>query len=124
VLSSVSPGRKAKVDGRRRGSAIFITPWHCSGVAKLGKYTARGLQLKTYWSKTTCETYNSEKKKKKKLSNPTIKYVNSQSESCDSHSLGRFCFELCSYPIEIFKQSQKPKQPNLKELLKKRNYRT
>jgi hypothetical protein len=65
VLSSVSPGRKAKVDGRRRGSAIFITPWHCSGVAKLGKYTARGLQLKTYWSKTTCETYNSEKKKKK-----------------------------------------------------------
>lgn len=49
MLSSVSPGRKAKVDGRRRGSAISITLWHCSGVAKLGKYTARGLQLKTYW---------------------------------------------------------------------------
>lgn len=107
VLSSVSPGRKAKVDGRRRGSAIFITLWHCSGVAKLGKYTARGLQLKTYWSKTTCEIYNSEEKN---LSNPTIKYVNSQSESCDLHSLGRFCFELCSYPIERFKQSQKQKK--------------
>lgn len=48
VPPSVSPGRKATVDGLSLGSAMSMTPWHCSGVAKLGKYSARGLQLKIY----------------------------------------------------------------------------
>lgn len=48
VLSSVSPSRKAKIDGLRRGFAKPIMLSHCSAVAKLGKYNARGYQLKTY----------------------------------------------------------------------------
>lgn len=48
VFSSVSPSRKAKVDGLRLGLAIPIMLSHCSAVAKLGKYSARGYQLKTY----------------------------------------------------------------------------
>ena len=48
VLSAVSPGLKATVDGLSRGSANFIMLSHCSAVAKFGKYRALGLQLNTY----------------------------------------------------------------------------
>lgn len=48
VFSAVSPLRRAKDDGFSSAFAILIMPWHCSVVAKLGKYNARGNQLKTY----------------------------------------------------------------------------
>ena len=48
VFSAVSPSRKAKDDGARCAFAILTMPWHCSIVAKLGKYSARGFQLKIY----------------------------------------------------------------------------
>lgn len=48
VVSSVSPVRRAKDDGSIFSFAILIMLWHCSIDAKLGKYNARGNQLKTY----------------------------------------------------------------------------
>ena len=48
VLSAVSPLRKARPDGLRRDFANLIMLVHCCGVAKFGKYTALGFQLKTY----------------------------------------------------------------------------
>lgn len=47
VVCSVSPFRKANVDGASLDLAIFTTVWHCSAVANCGKYNARGFQLKT-----------------------------------------------------------------------------
>lgn len=47
VLSTVSPFRKARLDGLSLDLAIPIILWHCSADAKLRKYKIRGLQLKT-----------------------------------------------------------------------------
>lgn len=52
VLSIVSPFLKANLDGRSCAFAILIILSHCSAVAKLEKYSARGLQLKTCTRKT------------------------------------------------------------------------
>lgn len=55
VFSAVSPLRRAKDEGFRSAFAILIMPWHCSIVAKLGKYNARGNQLKTYPKDWKCQ---------------------------------------------------------------------
>jgi hypothetical protein len=48
VFSAVSPLREANDDGLRPAFATETMLSHCSAVAKLGKYRARGFQLKTY----------------------------------------------------------------------------
>lgn len=47
VFSAVSPFRRAKAEGFRLIFALSIIAWHCSALAKFGKYIALGFQLST-----------------------------------------------------------------------------
>lgn len=62
VLSAVSPLRKAKVDGASCAFAILTMLSHCSTVAKWGKYSARGFQLKIYIRKFKTEVSSTAEK--------------------------------------------------------------